>query len=211
VFLVLVLLTAEAGTQPPAKVPQIGDLSYGAPTESPNRVRALKLALQDHGYVDGKNVHFVFRWAETAERLPELAGDLVRLKVDLIVAPTSTEVEAARQATKSIPIVFAGHADPVSVGHVASLARPGGNITGLSVRMTEIVTKQLEIMKQALPRMTRIGVLAVSTAPSTRPALQAVEAAGKRLGVQTPFGGDVRSQGHHGRCRRSHELLLGCG
>jgi putative tryptophan/tyrosine transport system substrate-binding protein len=92
-----------------------------------------------------------FRWGETAERLPELAADLIRLKVDLIFAPTSTEVEAARQKTSTIPIVFAGHADPVRVGHVASLARPGGNITGLSVLMPEIVPKQLEIMKQALP------------------------------------------------------------
>jgi putative ABC transport system substrate-binding protein len=80
--------------------------------------------------------------------------------------------------------VFAGYADPVGVGHVASLAQPGGNITGLSVLMTQILTKQLEIMKQALPRMKRLGVLAVSTAPSTRPALQAVEATGQRLGVQ---------------------------
>ena len=118
------------------------------------------------------------------ERLPELAADLVRLKVDLIFAPTSTEAEAVRQKTKTIPIVFANHADPVGVGHVASLARPGGNITGLSMLLTEIVAKQLEIMKQALPHMKRIGVLVVSTAPSTRPALQAVEAAARRLGVQ---------------------------
>src|SRR5439155_20009368 len=75
-----------------------------------------------HGYVEGNNVNLVFRWAETAERLPEVAADLVRLKVDLIFAPTSTEVEAARQATRTIPIVFAGHADPVGVGHLASLA-----------------------------------------------------------------------------------------
>jgi len=113
-----------------------------------------------------------------------MAADLVRLKVDLIFAPSSTEVEAARGATSTIPIVFAAHADPVGVGHVASLARPGGNITGLSLLMTELMTKQLEIMKQALPRMKRIGALAVSTAPSSRPALHAIEAAAQRLGVR---------------------------
>jgi ABC-type uncharacterized transport system substrate-binding protein len=111
-------------------------------------------------------------------------ADLVRLKVDVILTISSTEVEAARQATSTIPIVFAGHADPVAVGHVASLARPGGNITGVSVLMTEIVGKQLEIMKQALPHMKRVGVLAVSTAPSTAPALHAVEDTARRLGVQ---------------------------
>ena len=183
VFFALVLLTGEASAQP-AKVPQIGYLSVGSPGEATNRVNALRTGLRDHGYVEGKSIHLVFRWAETAERLPELAADLVRQKVDLIFAPTSTEVEAARQATRTIPIVFAGHADPVAVGHVASLARPGGNITGLSMLMPEIVPKQLEIMKQVLPRMKRIGVLAVSTAPSTRPALHAVEAAAQKLGVQ---------------------------
>jgi putative ABC transport system substrate-binding protein len=180
------LLAAPLGAeaQQPSKVHQIGYLSVGSPAEAANRVSALRIGLRDHGYVEGKSINLVFRWAETAERLPELAADLVRLKVDLIFAPTSTEVESAGQATKTIPIVFAGHADPVSVGHVASLARPGGNITGLSMLMPEIVPKQLEIMKQALLHMKRIGVLVVSTAPSTRPALYAAAAAAQRLGVQ---------------------------
>ena len=178
------LVTAEASAQQPSKTPQVGYLSYGAPAESENRVRALKTGLRDHGYIEGKNINLVFRWADTAERLPELAADLVRLKVDLIFAPSSTEVEAVRQATRTIPIVFATHADPVGVGHVASLARPGGNITGLSVLMTELVAKQLEIMKQTLPHMKRIGALAVATAPSTAPALHVVEDSAHRLGVQ---------------------------
>src|SRR5207253_8678142 len=114
--------------------------------------------LRDHGYVEGKNISLVFRWAERFEQLPELAADLVRLKVDLIFAPTSTEVEAVRQKTKTIPIVFASHADPVGVGHVASLARPGGNITGLTIIQTDLVAKQLEILKEAVPQATRIGV-----------------------------------------------------
>jgi putative ABC transport system substrate-binding protein len=134
------------------------------------------------GYLEGKNITIAVRSPETADRLPEAAADLVRLNVDVIFATSSTEVEAARRATKSIPIVFATHADPVSLGHVASLSRPGGNITGLSMLLTEIVTK--EISKQALPHMTRIGVLLTSTAPSHRPASDAVKAAAQRLGIQ---------------------------
>jgi putative ABC transport system substrate-binding protein len=175
-------ITAKA--QQPSKVHQIGCLIYGSPVEFEDRIRALRAGLRDYGYVEGKNITLEFRWAETAEQLPELAADLVRLNVDVIFANSSTEVEAARRATKTVPIVFASHADPVGVGHVSSLARPGGNITGGSVLLTEIVAKQLEIMKQVLPHLKRIGVLVVVTAPSTRPALHAVEAAAHRLGVQ---------------------------
>ena len=184
VFLALVLLATEGSAQPSPKVAQIGYLSLGTPTEAAARIEALRAGLRDRGYVEGKNIKLVFRWAEAAEGLPALAAELVRLKVDLIFAPSSTETEAARQATKTIPIVFAGHADPVGIGHVTSLARPGGNATGLSVLMTELVAKQVEIMKEALPHVKRIGVLAVSTAPSTRPALGAAETAAQKLGLQ---------------------------
>ena len=180
----LALLTVEASVQQPSKAYQIGYLIAGSPAESTNRVSAPRAGLKDHGYVEGRNITLVFRSAETADRLPDLAADLVRLNVDLIFAPSSTEVEAVRRATKTIPIVFANHADPVGVGHVASLAHPGANITGLSVLLTEIVPKQLEIMKQALPHMKRIGVLLTTTAPSHRPASQAVETTAQRLGVQ---------------------------
>ena len=169
--------------QQAARIYRIGCLIYGTPTESDGRIRALRTGLRDYGYVEGTNLTLEWRWAEIAEQLPNLAAELVRLNVDVIFANSSTEVEAARQATKTIPIVFANHADPVAVGHVSSLARPGGNITGLSVLLTEIVTKQLEIMTQVLPHMKRIGVLAVVTAPSTRPASHAAEAAAQRLGI----------------------------
>jgi putative tryptophan/tyrosine transport system substrate-binding protein len=177
-------LAAAVHAQPPSKVRHIGCLNYGSPVEFEDRIRALRTGLRDYGYVEGKNITLEFRWAETVDRLPALAADLVRLNVDVIFANSSTEVEAARRATTTIPIVFANHADPVIVGHVSSLARPGGNITGLSVLLTEIVAKQLEIMKQVLPHMKRIGALAVVTAPSYRPALNAVEAAAQGLGVQ---------------------------
>ena len=184
VLLLIALSAAEAHAQQPAKVYQIGYLIYGSPASVAHRTEALRTGLRDLGYVEGKNISIVFRSAEVANRLPEAAADLVRLKVDVIFATSSTEVEATRQATKTIPVVFATHADPERLGHVASLARPGGNITGLSGVVTEIVTKELEIMKQALPNMTRIGVLLQLTAPSHRPAWQALEAAAPRLGVQ---------------------------
>jgi putative ABC transport system substrate-binding protein len=183
-LLLIALLAAEAHAQQPAKVHQIGYLIYGSPASVAHRTEALRAGLRDLGYVEGKNITIVFRSAETANRLPEVAADLVHLKVDVIFATSSTEVEAARRATKTIPIVFATHADPVSLGHVASLARPGGNITGLSMQLTEVVVKELEIMKQALPHMTRVGVLVTLTAPSHRPALHALEAAAPKLGVQ---------------------------
>src|SRR6266487_4048574 len=106
------------------------------------------------------------------------------MNADVIFAMSSTEVEPTRQATKTIPIVFATHADPVGLGHVASLARPGGNITGLTLLLTDLVAKQLEILKEAVPQATRIGVLFNPTTPSHPPALQAVEAASEKLGVQ---------------------------
>src|SRR5437867_10850801 len=128
--LTLAPLAGEA--QQAAKVHQLGYLSSQSPVPA-NRVEALRMGLRDLGYVEGKNIAIAFRPAETAERLPEAAADLVRLKVDVIFATSSTEVEAARRATKTIPIVFATHADPVALGHVASLARPGGNIIGLAI------------------------------------------------------------------------------
>jgi ABC-type uncharacterized transport system substrate-binding protein len=106
------------------------------------------------------------------------------MNVDVILAMSSTEVEYARQVTKTIPIVFAAHADPVGVGHVASLARPSGNVTGLTIVNTDLVAKQMEILKEVVPQATRIGVLFSPTAPSYRPALQAVQTAGQKLGVQ---------------------------
>jgi putative tryptophan/tyrosine transport system substrate-binding protein len=116
--------------------------------------------------------------------LPALAAELARMPVDVIFAPSSTFVEAARQATTTIPIIFAVHADPVGLGHVASLARPGGNITGMSMLLTELAAKELEMMTEALPQVRRIGILWNPTTPSHSRALQAIEAAGEKLGLE---------------------------
>jgi putative ABC transport system substrate-binding protein len=146
-------------------------------------VEALRAGLRDLGWVEGKNVIIEFRWADKVDELPALAAALARMPVDVIFAHSSTQVEAARQATQTIPIVFANHADPVGVGHVASLARPGGNITGLSMLLTELSAKGLEMLTEAVPGATRIGVLWNPATPSHPPALHAVEAAGQKLNV----------------------------
>ncbi len=170
--------------QQPAKVPRIGFLRFGPASANAGRVEALRAGLRELGYVEGKTIVIEFGWAETVDQLHERAAELVRINVDVIFALSSTETNAARQATKTIPIVFGTHADPVGLGHVASLARPGGNITGLTVLQTDLTAKALEIFKEALPQATRFGVLSSPTAPSHRPTLQAAEAAGTKLRVQ---------------------------
>jgi putative ABC transport system substrate-binding protein len=169
--------------QQAANMHRIGVLRFGPAAAFLDRVEALRAGLRQLSYVEGRNIVIEFRWGETVEELRALATELVRMNVDVIFATSSTEVEAARQATATIPIVFATHADPVGVGHVSSLAHPGGNITGLSMLLTEMVAKELEILKEALPRMTRAGVLFTSTAPSYGPTVQAMGMAGKTLGL----------------------------
>jgi putative ABC transport system substrate-binding protein len=129
------------GAQQSAKVPRIGFLRLGPTSSHASRVAALQTGLHELGYVDGKNIAIEFRWAATVEQLSEFAAELVRMNVDIIFATSSTEVGIVQQLTKTIPIVFATHADPIGLGHVASLSRPGGNITGLSMLMTELTAK----------------------------------------------------------------------
>jgi putative ABC transport system substrate-binding protein len=175
-----------ARAQQQARSARLGYLGFGNPVGAASviRVEALRAGLRDLGYVEGKNLVVEFRWADTIEQLHEAAAELVRMKVDIIYANSSTESEAARRATKTIPIVFSTHFDPVGVGHVASLARPGGNITGMAALGTELAAKQLELLKATVPRVTRFGVLYTSTTPAHRPVLQAAEAARGKLDIQ---------------------------
>ena len=130
------------------KVARIGLLGLLPVSGSASRVEAFRAGLRDLGYIEGNNLVIEFRWAERPDELPKLAADLVGMNVDVIFAPSSIQVEPARQATKTIPIVFAAHADPVGLGHVASLARPGGNVTGLSMMLTEWhVRHRVEVRK----------------------------------------------------------------
>jgi ABC-type uncharacterized transport system substrate-binding protein len=170
-----------APAQQHAKFPRIGFLGL-APEFS--GVEALRAGLRDLGYVEGTNIVIEWRWAEKVDQLPGLAADLARINVNIIIAPSSTFVEAARQATTSIPIVFAVHADPMGLGHVASLARPGGNITGLSMLLTELAAKELEMTKEAVPHAARVGVLWNPTTPSHQPALKSIEAAADKLKLE---------------------------
>jgi putative tryptophan/tyrosine transport system substrate-binding protein len=165
-------------------VPVIGFLGSQPASAFAPRIEALRKGLRELGYVEGKNLLIDFEWADTVDQLPRLARRLVESRVDLIFAPSSIWVEPARQATKTIPIVFANHADPVGIGHVESLAHPGGNITGLSMVLTDIVVKQLEILHEATPQATRIGIFWNPTTPTHEPALKAVHAAAEILGVR---------------------------
>jgi putative tryptophan/tyrosine transport system substrate-binding protein len=180
---VVVTWPLAARAQQAVKVARIGYLGLGPASAWSSRVEALRAGLRDLGWVEGKNIVIEFRWADGVQQLPEFAAELVRMKVDVIYAPSSTMVEPARQATKTIPIVFSNHADPIGSGHVASLPRPGGNITGLSEMASELDAKQLEMLKEVVPQATRIGVLWNPTTPSQVPGLQSLKAAGEKLGL----------------------------
>lgn len=159
---------------------------WDRPTVWPHALEAFRQGLRDLGWVEGRNLTIEYRWAEGRfDRLPALAAELVRLNVDVIVAPTSIYTGAARRATSTIPIVFASHADPINSGHVASLASPGGNATGLTIVMSETTAKSLELFKQAVPKLTRVAAVWDPATPSHRPALRAVEAMGQALRAPT--------------------------
>jgi putative ABC transport system substrate-binding protein len=148
-------------------------------------LQAFLRGLRELGWVEGQNIAVEYRWAEgRLERLPELAAELVGLKVDAMLVGGTQAALAAKQATTTIPIVLAGIGDPVGTGLVASLARPGGNITGLSFLASELSAKQLELLKEAVPKVSRVAVLWNPTNSFHRLALRDAEAAARSLGVQ---------------------------
>jgi putative tryptophan/tyrosine transport system substrate-binding protein len=149
-----------ARAQQPAKVPRIGILWPNPLTASGHFVEAFRQGLRDLGYVDGQNVTIEFRSAEgSLERLPALAAELVQIPVDVIQTATSPTIRAAQQATRSIPIVMGNSQDPISEGFVASLARPGGNITGLTLFSPDLASKRLQLLKDIVPKLSRVAVL----------------------------------------------------
>ena len=189
-----------ARAQQTARVARIGYLGFGTAADFASRVEALRAGLRDLGYVEGKNIALDFRWAEGVDRLRELAAELVRENVDVVFATSSTEVEAAQQATKTIPIVFATHFDPIGIGHVASLARPGGNITGLSALLTELTGKALQMLKETVPHATKIGVLWIPTAPPPN-CLAADRNCRRSIGGPAPIGIGANRRGIRRRVR----------
>jgi len=173
-----------ADAQQAGKVPRIGYLGVSSPSTEPHYVEAFRQKLRDLGYIEGQTVAIEYRWAEGQDdRLPGLAAELVSLKADVIVMTGTPGTLAAKQATKAIPIVMASSGDPVRLGLVASLARPGGNITGFTILGPELEGKRLELLKQAIPRLSRVGVLWNPANPVTTSFYQQTQVAAPALRV----------------------------
>ena len=170
--------------QQPAKVARIGFLGAVSASGYASEVEALRAGLRDLGYVEGKNIVIEFRWAQGKfDRLPALAAELVHLNVNVLVTHSTPGIRAAKQATTTIPIVMAASADAVTSGLVASLARPGGNITGSTNLDLELAAKRLELLKEAIPHITRVAVLLNPDNPTSGPMLQAMEPTAKSLKI----------------------------
>ena len=188
-MLVLVLLTAPlaANAQSATKVHRLGWLSGASPPSGPDpRVEAFQQGLRDLGYVEGQNLTIEYQYAEgNVERLPDLAAELVRLHVAVILTDSTPATRAAKQATSTIPIIMAGvGVDPVEAGLVASLARPEGNVTGVAALGPELWEKRLELLKEAVPRLSRLAVLWNPANPGNVLCLRAVQAVALAMGVQ---------------------------
>ena len=167
--LVLMLGAAEPQAQQPGKIPRTGFLIATSPSAIGSRLQAFRQALLELEYIEGKNIILDYRWADgKIDRLPELAAQLVGTKVDILLSTGPQSTRAAQAATSTIPIVMAFDNDPVGNGFVASLAHPGGNITGFSTLAPNISGKQLELLKETLPRLSRVAVFETTTQPGTK-------------------------------------------
>jgi putative ABC transport system substrate-binding protein len=188
VWLLVIFFVANASvaqSQQPTKIPRIGYLAATSLSTNPARNEAFRQGLRELLYVEGKNIVIDWRLAEgKADRLSGFAAELVRLKVDVIVSGGSTATRAAKKATSTIPIVMSQDNDPVGNGFVASLARPGGNITGLATLRSELSGKRLELLKEIVPKLSRVAVLGSSTNPGNAESLKEVELAAGAIGVQ---------------------------
>ena len=173
--------------QPREKVPRVGYLTAGSRSDQgrQRRFEAFRQGLRELGYVEGQNIAIESRWAEGKDdQYPVLAADLVRLKVDVIVAVGGAATKAAQQATRTIPIVMSLVNDPLGSGLVPSLARPGGNVTGISLMSPELVGKQLGVLKEMVPKVSRVALLRNPANPASGPQLREAEAAARTLGVR---------------------------
>jgi len=186
-MLALGILTAPliSKAQLPEKIPRLGLLIPTSFSAFASRIEAFRHGLRDLGYVEGQNIAIEDRFAEgKAERLSELAAELVRLKVDILVTDGTVAIRAAQQATTTIPIVMAVSGDPLATGLIASLARPGGNITGLSFMFPEVSGKRLELLKEAVPNLSRLAVLWNPNSPGGPIAFKETQTAVQALGLQ---------------------------
>jgi putative ABC transport system substrate-binding protein len=181
-------LSFPAEAQQPKEVPRIGYLAAAPPSAVASRADAFRQGLRELGYVEGKNIVIEYRYAEgKLDRLPGFADELVRLKVDVIVTGGPTPTRAAKEASSTIPIVMAPDTDPVGSGFVASLARPGGNITGLATLNPELSGKRLELLKEIVPKLSRVAVLGTSTAQGSAQMLRETELAARTFGVKLQY------------------------
>jgi putative ABC transport system substrate-binding protein len=188
VVAVLLAVSVMAQAQQPTKIPRIGYLATPSHSSISDRYDAFLHGLRELGYVQGKDITIERRTADgKVERLPDLATGLVRLKVDIIVTGGPGSTRAAKDATNTIPIVMAQDFDPVGTGIVVSLARPGGNITGLSTLSPEISGKQLELLKEIVPRLSRVAVLGNSTIPGNLQSLREMELVAPVVGVKLQY------------------------
>ena len=186
-FVITFAFCGVAGAQP-ANIPRIGYVSASPLSAQSARIEAFRQGLRELGYVEGKNIVIELRSGEgKSERVPALAAELVRLKVDIIVSAGSTVTRDAKEATVTIPIVMAQDTDPVANGFVTSLARPGGNITGLSTLSPELGGKRLELLKEIVPKLSRVAVLGTSTNPGNAQALRETELAAQAFGVKLQY------------------------
>ena len=184
VALLAVAVIAEA--QQPKKVPRVGFITTGFPVSIAHLLEGFKQGLRERGYVDGQNVVLELRYGEgKTEQLPILAAELVRRKVDVIVAIPNPAIEAVRQATPTIPIVMPIGSDPVGAGFVSSLARPGGNVTGLSAYSPELNGKRLELLKETIPQLSRVALLMTPNVPGNLNDLKETELAAQSLRLRT--------------------------
>ena len=183
IFFIAIVSVAQA--QQPTKIPRIGFLGAATPAINAARVEAFQRGLRELGYVEGKSLSIEWRWAEGKfDRLPDLAAELVRLKVEIIVSAGPAVTRPLKAATKTIPIVMAFDTDPVANGFVASLAHPGGNITGLSAVAPELSGKRLELLKETIPKLTRGAIFGTSSQPGNPQALKEIELAAKAFKIQ---------------------------
>jgi putative tryptophan/tyrosine transport system substrate-binding protein len=173
-----------ARAQQSGPMPVVGILGTSAPDTIGDRLRAFRLGLKEVGYIDGENLAIDYRWTENQfDRFPELAADFVRKRVAVITTIAGASL-AAKLATTSIPIVFISAEDPVRLGLVASLARPGGNLTGINIFSAELVAKRLEFVRELLPSATRVAVLISPTGPSSEATLRDIEPAAHAFGLR---------------------------
>jgi len=184
----LLALPFPARAQQPTKIPRIGYLTTVSLSAISARIEAFRQGLRELGYVEGKNIAIELRYADgKPDRLPALAAELVRLKVDIIVTTGPGPTRAAKEATTTIPVVMTNDPDPVATGFVASLAQPGGNITGLSTLAPELSGKRLEILKETVPRLSRVAVLETSTIAGNAQVLKETELAAEALKVKLQY------------------------